>query len=115
MTDRVCACGCGTSLAGYRADAKWASEACALRWCRAHPGLERRSVRTPHVAPTRTRSPGGVTVSYRKAVDVLTRVLADGPVRIAEGRIVRPHAEAERLIGEVLSPGQRARLEASRV
>lgn len=31
MTERVCTCGCGASLARMRSDALWASEACRKR------------------------------------------------------------------------------------
>lgn len=107
MTGRVCACGCGRSLEGYRSDAKWASEACALRWCRANPGRPRSAARSPIKAP---RRPGGTTLSYRKAIRAVAAFIR--PLDL------EPFATAEEcaavILAAALSPASRARLEAIR-
>jgi hypothetical protein len=66
MTKRVCRCPRKESLDGMRADAIWASKACALRWSRENPGEPLPGRGNAHIIDTRSRS--GLKVSYRKAV-----------------------------------------------
>ncbi len=100
-----CACGCGTSLAGLRSGAKWASGACSKRWLRANPGRRLSDARIPDVAPTR---PGGITVSYQKAVRAVAAFIR--PLDL------EPFATAEEcaavVLASALSPSARIRLEA---
>jgi hypothetical protein len=96
--ERVCACGCERSLEGMRRDAVWYSRGCAMRWRRAHPGKSLLTAHSANKGRTRTRhKPSGLQVSFRKAVEALTELLA------------KP--EAERALAKALSPRQRARLE----
>lgn len=52
-----------------RSDATWASNACAERWAREHPGERRPGRGSPHIVDTRSRS--GRQVSYRKLHDAI--------------------------------------------
>lgn len=104
MSDRVCACGCGTSLDGMRVDARWASKAHAVRWSRANPGKPRSVAHSRNVAGTRRASrPPELRISFRKAVEALTPHLP-----IVDLALARKSAEG--ILAEVLTPKQRRRL-----
>lgn len=85
MAARVCKCGCGESLDGYRKGAVWASDACRMRASR-----DGRSAGTANPAsgpqnPNRTRTHGrsGLQVSYPKAVAVLAAGLDLDPETVS--------------------------------
>lgn len=77
QAERVCACGCGRSLADMRRGAKWASRACAERWRRENPGRPLSDAYNHHKTHTRRRSgPSGVSYAARAADECLARWLA---------------------------------------
>lgn len=96
-----CACGCGASLADLRSDARYLSDT--------HRKRARRR-RTPAKARTR---PGGLQVSYRKAIQAIRLALIDyGPdIPWSECPDALARRVAEVYASDALSPAQRARLE----
>ncbi len=68
---RLCACGCGRSLAGKRPEARYASDACRARAWKERTGYEgpsaTRTRENGRRKPARRRSPRpGVSVYFRK-------------------------------------------------
>ena len=108
MNNRTrCRCGCGASIAQRRLGTVWATEACRKRF-------ERDSA-SQNADTTRTRSPhpGGLQVSYRKAVEVVAYELAS-MLRAHlgyDGTNEYPRARAERVLAEALSERQRERVQ----
>lgn len=96
---RVCACGCGASLAGMRADALWSTDACRKRGY-APPSAEK--------GRNRHGPRGGLQVSYRRAEAILRAAL-----RYRAGYADdRADYWADCLMREALPERQRERLEA---
>jgi hypothetical protein len=79
---RVCPCLRKCSMEGRRSDAIWASEACAKRWQREHPGLPLSAARSTDVSPT-NRKKSGLQVSYLRLVKELRARPDDDPVDVA--------------------------------
>ena len=101
MTKRVCWCPCKASLEGMRADAVWASKACALRWSRENPGKEPPGRGNAHIIDTRSRS--GLQVALQKAITAGERLALLPPPACPS--MARQLAEHE--MREVLSARQR--------
>ena len=100
--------GCAGSLEGMRAHARFCGPG-----CRRAAHREESVPKRAHVARRACSGPSGLQVSYRKAVGVLERVVANGPILVwGDGRRRTPQEAAELLMAEALSPTQRARLEA---
>lgn len=89
---------CTNDMADMRVDARWCSDACAQR--------VRRGERA-YTAPT--KRPGGVQVSYRRAVMAMSIDLSLRGVPMEEAI-----AAAEASMRYILSDKQRARLDARR-
>lgn len=105
---RTCACGCNTSLAGMRPEARYASDACRARAWKDRTGYAdpRRRKAARNGRAQRRRAPD-LRVSYRKALDALARYLQS---------IGRPAArrEAAELLEPLLTDRQREALAADR-
>lgn len=113
--ERVCACGCGSSLDGMRRDARWLNRAHAVRWARANPGKSLNDALSANKARTRRRGgPSGLQVSYPKAVKSMTgRLVAlalAGDDLLDEYTIDRCGEIAEEGLRLALSDRQRALL-----
>jgi hypothetical protein len=105
---RVCPCPRKCSMEGKRSDAKWASEACAKRWQREHPGLPLSAAYSSDVSPTK-RKRSGLQVTRDKAVAAAKRAvfLFTGDV---DPDLVQECVERE--VNRELSVHQRAQLHA---
>jgi hypothetical protein len=95
VTDRVCQCGCGRSLAHMRSDARWASRACAVRWARLNPGISLYEALNTNRERTRERS--GRKVSVVKTAPFIVAEYG-GTLERAEATLCRalPQALQER-------------------
>jgi hypothetical protein len=99
---RTCACGCGASLDGKRASARYASGACRTAAYKDREGI---TGYRPVKASQNGRR-GGVQVSYRKAVAALAEFLKVLPTD-------DDTLYAERILLPALSPRARAQVEAA--
>jgi hypothetical protein len=99
---RVCACGCGESLAGRDKRALYATAACRAR------GWKRDRDYGPQKPPkvrTNARQRSGLQVSYKRAV-------REVEAEFRELGVGFPRARATRAVRRALSDKQRARLDA---
>ena len=94
---RLCACRCGAPLAGYRADAKWATDACARRWTRANPGRSKRDAMAIIVGRAKAGRKSGVSIriAARGAIDAM---IAD----LVASDLVSPAHARERALNALL-------------
>ena len=102
---RLCACGRGCSLAGMRADARWASRACAVRWGRENPGRTLTDAYKPNRTRTRTRRrSSGLQVSFWKAQQALEGwlvIYTDAPAPRNLAVAILEDALSDRQLGEL--------------
>lgn len=102
MPERVCACGCGTSLTGRRANVLYHSPAHKTAAWKARAGYADQRARKPSPRRT-TASRSGRQLPYRKTVDTLTDWIA-----LNWPRATDPHAIAEHVLNQALPDKQRA-------
>lgn len=99
--ERLCECGCGQSLDGLRANARYATTACRTRaWKeRTHYRDARAAKASRNAAP---RKPA-LRISYLRALDAIEALLAD----YEPSRLQTPRERAENVLRPLLGPKAR--------
>ena len=88
MSDRVCSCGCGASLAGLRPQARYASDACRTRGWKARTGYaDQRASKPSRNGRQRARRAPEQRIAFGKAAKLLVDRL--GPAGEAAALVLR--------------------------